>query len=260
MPIMSPDTQTLATSTDLNVVAIVQARMSSSRLPGKVLRPLGSKPVLDWVIDAIEKSNTIQKIILATSEDDSDDEIETYARDRNIECFRGSLDDVLGRFIGAVEAHCPDSDAVVRITADCPLLDARIVDMVAGAWLQAPWVDYISTAITRCMPRGMDAEIISTSALRKINELATEFHRVHVTSYAYTHPEEFSVFGVQSAKDYSHLRVTLDTQEDYELLQAVVAKLNGEFPTLENVVQLLTDHPELVELNAAITQKQLVEG
>lgn len=242
------------------IVAVIQARMSSSRLPGKVLKQLGDKLVLDWVVDAVQRSRTIDQIVLATSEDPSDDVIEDFARTNGIDCYRGPLDDVLARFVGAVNTCASDADAIVRITADCPLLDPRIIDMVAGAWQQAQWIDYASTAITRWMPRGLDVELISTQALARAHELATEFHRVHVTSYVYSHPELFSVFGIHNANDYSQFRVTLDTPEDYELISAVVTELNGHVPTVENIVAMLTDKPELVSLNAAITQKQLSEG
>lgn len=256
-----PVNTTLETSNGApKIVAVIQARMSSSRLPGKVLMPLGEKLVLDWVVDAVQRSSTIDHIILATSEDESDNAIEEFAGQRNIDCYRGPLDDVLARFVGAVNSCAPDADAIVRITADCPLLDPRIIDMVAGAWQQAQWIDYVSTAITRWMPRGLDVELVSTQALTRTHELAADFHRVHVTSFVYSHPELFSVFGIHNANDFSKFRVTLDTPEDYELIRAVVQELNGTVPTVENIVALLTSKPELVALNAEITQKQLSEG
>ena len=172
------------TPTTHEVTAVIQARMSSNRLPGKVLLPLGEKLVLDWVLDAVERSNTIDKIILATSSDSSDDPIQEYAELRGVDCFRGSLDDVLGRFVGAVEKFAPETAAVVRITADCPLLDFELLDLVVDSWLNSKSIDYVSTALTRWLPRGMDAELITTEALKRLNELAQDYHRTHVTSYA----------------------------------------------------------------------------
>jgi spore coat polysaccharide biosynthesis protein SpsF len=246
--------------TTSEITAVIQARMSSSRLPGKILKPLGDQVVLDWVLDAVEKSNTIDKIILATSTDPSDDLIQNYAEQRGVDCFRGSLTDVLGRFVGAVEEFAPSTKAVVRITADCPLLDFEILDLVVQAWLNSQSTDYVSTALIRWLPRGMDAEIVSFETLKKLDAVARDHHRVHVTSYAYSHPEEFSIFGVQTETDYSQFRVTLDTEEDYRLIQAVVSNLNGKVPSLENIVDVLNQHPELVSINAEIMQKQLTEG
>ena len=248
------------TPTTHEVTAVIQARMSSNRLPGKVLLPVGEKLVLDWVLDAVERSNTIDKIILATSSDSSDDPIQEYAELRGVDCFRGSLDDVLGRFVGAVEKFAPETAAVVRITADCPLLDFELLDLVVDSWLNSKSIDYVSTALTRWLPRGMDAELITTEALKRLNELAQDYHRTHVTSYAYSHPELFSLLEVTDTSNYSKFRVTLDTKEDYELIKEVVLELEGLTPSLEAIVDILVKHPELVKINSEIAQKKLAEG
>lgn len=244
----------------LGVTAVIQARMSSNRLPGKVLMPLGDQLVLDWVLDAVDRSQTIDTVILATSTDSSDDQIQSYAQNRGVNCYRGSLDDVLGRFVGAVNEFSPSCNAVVRVTADCPLLDFNILDRVVNTWRDSPSTDYLSTAITRWLPRGMDAELITTKALNKVDELAKEYHRIHVTSYAYSNPELFSILEVTDQNDYSQYRVTLDTTEDYELIKALVNELHGHTPSLKEIVDILANHPELVKINSEITQKQLAEG
>lgn len=248
------------TAPALGVTAVIQARMSSNRLPGKVLMPLGEQLVLDWVIDAVNRSQTIDTVILATSTDPSDDEIQSYAETRGVNCHRGSLDDVLGRFVSAVNEFSPSSNAVVRVTADCPLLDFKILDRVVNTWRDSQSTDYVSTAITRWLPRGLDAELITTKALNKLNEVAKDYHRIHVTSYAYSNPELFSLLEVTDQNDYSQYRVTLDTNEDYELIKVLVQELHGHTPSLEEIVGILAKHPEIVSINSKITQKQLAEG
>jgi spore coat polysaccharide biosynthesis protein SpsF len=239
--------------TPVRVNAVIQARLSSTRLPGKVLRPLGGKTVLSWVIRAAARTHNVDTVILATSTDPSDDAVAEEARRCGAAVVRGPLDDVLTRYMLAVRAH--PCDAVLRLTADCPLHDPRLIAQVVGLWRADPTLDHVSNILGRHYPRGLDAEVIRTATLEEQDRVATGTHREHVTSNIYTRPEAYRCAGVVSAVDNSDLRVTLDTPEDAELLDAVVRALGDDVPRWEDVVAFLRSRPDVVALNAAVAQK-----
>lgn len=240
------------------IVGIVQARMSSSRLPGKVLLPLGATTVLGRVVAAARVSDVLDELVVATSVDDSDDPVEQECARLRVPCYRGSLDDVLSRFTGALDAY--PGDVMMRFTADCPLLDPEIVALAARVFTAVPGLDYLSTSITRCLPRGLDVELASVSALRTADSRAESYHRTHVTSYLYSHPETFRVLGLTLTPDTSHLRLTLDTEEDWALVQAVIDHFGDDTTSLRKVADWLDAHPAVRDLNAGVTQKALTEG
>lgn len=247
-----------APSTDQRVGAIIQARMSSSRLPGKSLRDLNGLPILGWVIRAAQAASEIDQIVLATSTDPSDDPISAYGDSLGVDIHRGPLDDVLGRYIGAMEDH--PVDAIVRITADCPLLDPAIIDAVVRIWRADSSLDYVSTINPRTLPRGLDAEIASKAALCRANEYATGTDRSHVTSYLYREPERFHTRGVAFEPDASDLRVTLDTEQDYLLLSQVVQDLGNRVIPHRELIDYLRANHEIVALNSDVKQKSLDES
>jgi spore coat polysaccharide biosynthesis protein SpsF len=171
---------------------------------------------------------------------------------------RGSEDDVLSRFLQAVDEH--PSDAVVRLTSDCPLLDPALIGQVVAAWRADRSLDYVATTLVRSLPRGLDVELATADALRRVSETANGYHRTHVTSGLYTDPERFAVAGLVFAPPADDLRVTLDTPEDASLIEAVVAELGDGPFGWRHVVSLLRARPDLVGLNADIVQKRLEEG
>lgn len=240
------------------IVGIVQARMGSSRLPGKVLRPLAGRSVLGRVVRAAQDSGVLADLVVATSTDASDDAVVAECDRLGVAWHRGPVDDVLTRFVGALDAH--PADAVMRFTADCPLLDPEIVAMVAGVYRAVPGLDYASTSIARTLPRGLDVEIIRAGALRTVDRLATDHHRVHVTSFAYRHPELFRVLGVTLTPDRSQLRLTLDTEPDWQLVRAVVEQFGDVSVPLAKLADWLDGQPELRALNADVRQKRLEES
>lgn len=237
----------------VRVNAVIQARLSSSRLPGKVLRPLGGRTVLSWVIRAAQRTHNLDTVILATSDDSSDDPVADEAARCGAEVVRGPLDDVLARYVKAVDEH--PCDAVVRLTADCPLHDPALIAQVVGMWLADPTLDHVSNVVVRRYPRGLDAELVREPVLREQDRVATGPHREHVTSNIYTQPEVYRCGGVVPAVDNSDLRVTLDTEEDAKLLDGVVAALGDDVPSWADVVALLRSRPDLVALNADVEQK-----
>ena len=171
---------------------------------------------------------------------------------------RGSEEDVLSRFIMALDAH--PADAVVRLTADCPLLDPTLIDAVAGVWAAAPDHDYVSTVLVRCLPRGLDVELVTAGALRAIDRTATGHDRVHVTSAVYANPAAYRMLGLCVMPPADDLRVTLDTREDLVLLRALVAELPDAPPAWVDVVAILRARPDLVAINATVKQKPLEAG
>ncbi len=242
----------------MRINAVIQARAGSTRLPGKVLADLGGRPVLEWVVRAARAATRIDQVIVATSTLAGDDPVADLADSLGVPVVRGSEDDVLSRFVAALDAH--PADALIRLTADCPLLDPTLIDAVAGAWAGAPTHDYVSTVLVRCLPRGLDVELVTAQALRAVDQVATGHDRVHVTSAVYADPTAYRLLGVCVTPPADDLRVTLDTPEDLVLLRALVAVLPDEPPAWRDVVAALRARPELVAINAGVEQKPLEAG
>lgn len=242
----------------MRVVAVIQARAGSVRLPGKVLLPLGGRPVLDWVVRAARAAAEVDEVVVATSDAPSDDVVAAACDRLTVACVRGSEEDVLSRFRLAVSRH--HADALVRLTADCPLHDPRLIDVVVGAWRASPTWDYVSTVLVRTLPRGLDVELVTADALRRVHLVATGHHRVHVTSGVYADPHSFACLGLCVAPDSSDLRMTLDTPADLEALQAVVAELGDAPVDHRKLIALLRTRPDLVALNAGVQQKPIELG
>jgi spore coat polysaccharide biosynthesis protein SpsF len=240
------------------IVGVVQARMGSSRLPGKVLRPLAGRSVLGRVVRAARESGVLADLVVATSTEAADDAVVAECDRLGVAWHRGPVDDVLTRFVGALDAH--PGDAVMRFTADCPLLDPEIITLVAAVWHAVPGLDYASTSIARTLPRGLDVEIIRADTLRTLDRLATDHHRVHVTSYAYSRPELFRVLGVTLTPDRSDLRLTLDTEADWTLVRAVTDHFGDVSVPLAKLADWLDGQPALRAVNAGVRQKRLEES
>src|ERR1700754_2696169 len=173
----------------VRVNAVIQARLSSTRLPGKVLRPLAGRSVLSWVVRAAAHTAEIGTVIVATSVDAGDDAVAEEAVRAGAEVVRGPLDDVLARYELAAQTH--PCDAVVRLTADCPLHDPSLIAQVAGVWLADPGLQYVSNVLVRTLPRGFDVELVRRDVLAEQYETATGAHREHVTSGIYTRPATY---------------------------------------------------------------------
>jgi spore coat polysaccharide biosynthesis protein SpsF len=242
----------------MQVNAVIQARMGSTRLPGKVLKPLGGRSVLEWVVRAAQLASGVDRVVVATTTAAEDDLVADTARRAGASITRGPVDDVLARYALALEQH--PCDAVVRLTADCPLLDPALIDLVVTMWRAAPTTDYVATTLVRTLPRGLDVELVRAQALERLSSTVTGFHRVHVTSGLYTNPEQFALLGLVVSPDSSDLRLTLDTADDEAALMAVVAALGSGAPSWRDVVQLMRARPWIAELNADVQQKTLEQG
>jgi spore coat polysaccharide biosynthesis protein SpsF len=239
-------------------VGVIQARMGSERLPGKVLLPLHGRSVLGWVTRAVVVSGAVDELVVATTTDAADGAIVAEASRLGLPVVRGSVDDVLSRFLLAVDEYKPD--AVVRFTADCPLLDPALIRMAVESWRAAPWLDYLSTALPRCVPRGMDVEVVRAEALRELDTRATGHHRVHVTSGLYTDPDRYRMLGLRLSPDASDLRVTLDTNDDWRLIRTIVDHFGDQPASLPELVPWLRANDEVTALNAHVQQKVLEVG
>ena len=208
---------------DARVLAIVQARMTSSRLPGKVLEDLGGAPVLQLVLGRLAEARELQGTVLATSVDASDDPVAELGRGNGVPVVRGPLDDVLERYRLAAAEH--RSDAVVRITADCPLVDPDVVDLVVRRWREGR-EDYVANVIEpRTYPKGLDVEVVSATALTAAAEDALDpYDREHVTPFIRSRSERFAQARVALEPPYGEVRLTLDTPEDLAALRELVAR------------------------------------
>lgn len=247
----------------MSVAAIIQARMGSTRLPGKVMLPLNGAQVLSHVIARLKHCKTVDNIIVATTKNAIDDEIANFVDEEGVDIFRGSELNVLARYYHAAK-EC-EADVIVRICSDCPLLDSTIIDEMVMQFKKRTQsgkdIDYISNAVKRSFPRGLDAEVFSFYALEKAYQKATkDFEKVHVTPFIYQNIDLFSLYHFVQKQDESGFRWTLDTQKDYTFLQIVFTKMGITkecFPSTEKIIAFLRDNPELLEINKEIEQKQL---
>ena len=242
----------------MRVTVVIQARMGSTRLPGKVLEDLGGIPVLTWVVRACQAAQQVDAVVVATSASAQDAPVAQLAAGLGVPVVRGSEDDVLSRYLTALDAY--PSDALVRITADCPFTDPAVIDAVVGAWRADPAYDYVSTVLLRTLPHGLDVELVRADALRRVGATATAHHRVHVTSGIYADPDTYDVMGLCFAPDASDLRITLDTPEDLAALRAIVAERGSGIASRREIIDLLRARPDLVQVNAGVSQKSLEAG
>lgn len=243
------------------IVAIVQARMGSSRLPGKSLADIAGKPMLQHVVERLARSRRIDEVVIATTTDPRDTPVLRLAETLCCRAFAGSEQDVLTRYLEAGSAS--RADVIVRVTADCPLIDPVLPDEVIDAYLREG-ADYASNILVQTYPRGVETEVFSLEALRGINGAAAQpFEREHVTPYFYLHPEEFKLVRVTAEGTLRRpdLRLCVDTEADLRLVRELFARLGKEDNhfSLADVIQAIAAEPHLAAINAHVAQKQLGE-
>lgn len=231
------------------ILAILQARVSSSRLPGKVLLPIVGVPMLLRQIERITLSKKIDRLLVATSADSSDDAIETLCRQNKVDFFRGSLDDVLDRFYQAALPF--QADQIVRLTGDCPLADPEIIDQTIDFHLSGKY-DYTSNCLEPTFPDGLDVEVFRMDCLKEAwKEARLPSQREHVTPFIYQNPSRFRIGHYKNNIDLSHLRWTVDEEEDFKLVAKIyetLYPLNKNFSTAD-ILDFLEKHPELKTIN-----------
>ncbi|GGP10444.1 3-deoxy-manno-octulosonate cytidylyltransferase [Nonomuraea glycinis] len=227
-------------------------------MPGKVLRDLGGRSVLGWVVRAVRESQAVDELVVATTTRAADDAVAAECLALGVPCHRGPVDDVLTRFVQVMAGLT--GDAVMRFTADCPLLDPAIIREAAQVYRALPGLDYLSTGLAGTLPRGLDVEIVGLAALRRADQEADAYHRTHVTSYVYSHPGDARLLGLAYPPGAADLRVTLDTQEDWQLISRVVGELGDGCVPMRTLVDWLRARPEVCRLNAHIAQKHLQDA
>lgn len=231
------------------ILAVLQARMSSTRLPGKVLRPILGTPMIFLQIERVMRCRRIDRLVVATSRDPSDDALADECATRKIAIYRGCLTDVLKRFANVVKEYRPK--AVVRLTADCPLADWNVIDLAVQTYLDGNY-QYVSNAVPQLFPQGLDAEVVDPAVLLTADDEANlPSEREHVTVFVRNHPGRFRSADVPAPKPFPALRWTVDEPEDFELVRRVYEALYPSNPAFltEDILALLEAHPELNHIN-----------
>jgi len=240
----------------MNVVAIIQARMGSKRLPGKVLLDLGGEPMLVRVVARTRRAKLIDKVVVATTSQPDDEAIGSLCVSQGWPYYRGSEADVLDRYYQAAVAH--QADVIVRITSDCPMIEPKIVNRVVQEFLvRQPEVDYASNVLLRrTFPRGLDTEVIRFGALERAwREDTNPAWREHVTPYIHRQPEFFGLYNVTNVSDSSHMRWTVDTSADLAFVRRIYDHFGHDHFSWQEVLVLLAKHPAWLNINRTVKQK-----
>ena len=241
----------------MRIIATIEARMTSTRLPGKVMMPVLDKPMLHYLVDRLKKVPSIDDIVLATTINDTDDILVDFAKDENIKWFRGSEDDVMLRVIQA--ASSVNADIVVEITGDCPIIDPMIVEQ-SILMFKANNVDYVSNVIIRSFPDGMDSQVFSLDSLKKSFLMTNNpLDHEHVTLHIRNNPDFFSRINIVAPPEleWPELGLTLDEKDDYNLLKIIIEHFNPKnalFGCID-VVNFLRNRPDLVKINDYVQRK-----
>ena len=238
------------------IVGILQARASSRRLPGKVLKPILGRPMLERQIERLRRARRMDRLVVATSDNPTDDGIDRLCESLATDCFRGSLEDVLDRFYQAARRH--RARTVVRLTGDCPLADPSIIDRLIGLH-EATGDDYTSNTVTRTYPDGLDAEVVEFDCLHTAwREAVLPSEREHVTPFIYHRPERFRLGNLRQDEDMSHLRWAVDELQDFAFVSAIYEALYPDDPafTTADVLALLERRPDIATMmgNAATNE------
>ncbi len=242
----------------MRTVAIIQARMSSSRLPGKVLHDIAGQPMLVRVLERARRARTVDDVMVATTTDPADEPIVRMCFERGYPVYRGSMFDVLDRYYGA--ARQAQAGVIVRVTADCPVIDPAVIDQVVDAF-HAQGADFACNRLPppwkRTWPIGLDTEVCSFTGLERAWKEATlPYEREHVMPYFYDVEGRFKVVVVDHDPDYGALRWTVDTAEDQQLLREIFSRFNGSDTfTWMDVLHLIEREPQLLQINAGVRHK-----
>lgn len=239
------------------ITAIIQARLGSTRLPGKTLVEVNGRSLLGHLVRRLAVSKCVDEIVIATTTHKRDDAIVKFAKDNNITFYRGSEEDVLDRFYKTCLEF--NVETVVRVTPDCPILDPQVVDIVISKYMEGNY-DYVSNTIMPTFPDGLDTEIFSFRALERAWDEATlPSEREHVTAYIVKHPEKFRLFNVKKeGEDLSYLRWTVDTEKDLEFVKQIFLNYQGkeEIFCMKEVIEILNMLPNIAKINAGITRNE----
>lgn len=246
------------------IVATIEARMTSTRLPGKVMLPLAGVPAIGRMVERVKRSQLIDEVIVATTVNHTDDELVEYLKSEEISYFRGSEDDVMLRVLDAAKSF--NADIIVELTGDCPLVDYYLIDEMIKIYMNGNY-DYVYNRLAKGLPDGFDVQVFDVASLSKVEALTKDpIDRIHVSCYFYNNPHEFRLGKLELDKDdelyWPELAVTLDEKNDYLVISKIFDSLintNKNFSCLD-VVNYLRDHPEVVSINSKVRRKSLEEG
>lgn len=242
----------------MSVNAIIQARCGSTRFPNKVFALIDGKPLIWHVVNRLKYATKIDDIIVATTVSEKDDKIEEWCKENNVHCFRGSEENVLNRYYSASEAF--PSDFVVRITADDPFKEPKVIDAVITKLIEEGY-DHVTNNLPPSFPEGLDCEAFKKSALdRSEKEAETAFEREHVTQYIYHHPEIFKIGNVSNGENLSYLRWTVDKDVDFEMVKAVYAHRNPAnkgILLMDEILEILKANPEIEKINSEVERSAM---
>ncbi len=244
----------------MNTVAIIQARMASTRLPGKVLLDIAGKTMLEWVTTRVRQASFITQVVVATTTGPKDDVIVRECQRLDVACHRGSDLDVLDRYYRAASEH--KADAVIRVTSDCPLIDPGEIERVVQSFRDVS-PSYASNSIVPGCLRGLDTEVMTMESLaRAWREARHDYHRVHVTPYIHQNPHLFRLLAtpIPTDRDLSKYRWTVDTQEDVDMVRSLCAKLSGDRFGWQEALAAVDSLPQLAGIDGHARQKLLAEG
>lgn len=240
-----------------NVTVIIQARLGSSRLPGKVLTDIEGKPMLWHIIQRVKQAKKVDKVIVATTDLKEDEKVVDVAKSCGVDFFQGSEHDVLDRYYQAAKTF--GATTIVRVTGDCPVVDPVLLDRVVEFFLQGGY-DHVSTAYPKAtFPDGLDLWVFSFSALEKAwKEARLVSEREHVTPYMWSHPELFNIATFENSKDLSHMRWTVDEEKDLRFIKEIYKRLYSPEKVflMKDIIVLLEKEPHLQEINGTITRDE----
>ncbi len=238
----------------MRTVAIIQARMGSTRLPGKIMMDLAGEPLLQRVVERAMCARLLDQVAVATTDRPSDNAVAQFCVNLNVACFRGSQDDVLDRYYRA--AQHVQADVVVRLTADCPLLDPHVIDQVIHTFHSGGY-DYVSNTLELTFPDGLDTEVFRREVLdRAWREAQLQSEREHVTPYIWKHPDLFKLGVVRNAENFSGLRWTVDEPADLMFAREIYARLGTAAFGMSDVLAYLRLRPELKDINAGFGRNE----
>ena len=242
----------------MNIVAIIQARCGSTRFPNKVFAELANKPLIWHIVNRLKFSKKITDIVLATTDNPLDDKLIDWAISNDVTFFRGNEDDVLNRYAEALKFA--NADIIVRVTADDPFKDPLLIDTVIEGLIKTN-ADFACNNNPPTYPEGLDVEVFTKDAILNADEKAnTTFEREHVTQYFYHNPDKFRIVNVNNKEDISHLRWTIDTEQDYQMAKKVYSllyKYDNEIFYMNDILNLLNQHPEISKINIDVARSEM---
>lgn len=246
-------------NTKLKIIAVIQARMDSTRLREKALKKILDRTLIEWIKYRLSFCKEIDMVVLGTSENKDNDPLAKHAEDIGLDYFRGSESDLVERLLGTARKF--KADAIIRVTGDCPLVDPGLVDKLVKIYRDRENLDYITNVLPPTFPDGIDIEIISTKTLERLDkEVKDPLYREWITTTIMENPDKFNVLNISSEENLFHLRLTVDYPEDFELVEEIFKKLHkeGEVFSLKDILNLIKQESELIKINEKWVDKDVV--